>query len=151
MDSRLETVQAIDSDTGVITGEKDVLFRQFEVVETLKGTSDQGDQLWIAFEPGLIGEVVDGTGEVREFRQSQSYVLFLKGRLRPLEYPADYGPVLWTGNGEPAFAELRGDILEFWADSGYLELLLEEGLTLPEPSSAAPFELTLTETRDMAK
>ncbi len=151
LDSRLQNIQLINSVTGAIEGDIDVLFRQFEVFDTFKGTSDSGDLLWIAFEPGRSGELVDGEGTVKSFDEGKTYVLFLKGRLRPLEYPTEFGPVLWTGNGEPSFAELIGDQLEFRAERPYLDLLLQDGVSLPNPLSVAPFSLTLDETRDLAK
>lgn len=148
VESRQETVQLIDSATGALSGEADVLYRQFEVFESMKGTSDAEDLLWIAFEPGRTGELVNGQGEVQEFRSGKTYVLFLKGRLRPLQYPAEFGPVLWTGNGEPSFAELLDDNLIFRSERPYLDLLENEGHTLPVPSSASPFSMTISELRD---
>ncbi len=147
-DSREENIQLIDSVTGAIAGETDVLFRQFELFETLKGTSDAGDLLWVAFETGSAGELFNGAGSVVRFEESETYVLFLKGRLRPLEYPTEYGAVLWTENGQPAIAELVGDRLEFRSGQGYLDALQREGATLPEPQSAAPFALTLDALRE---
>ena len=147
-ESKIETVQLVNETNSEITGELDVLFRKFEVAESYKGTSDSGDALWIAFEPGVVGELVDGTGSVVGFESGKTYALFLKGRLRPIEYPADIGGVLWTGNGEPSFAELQGDVLRFVAERPYLDLLARENQTLPDPLSAAPFALTLTELRE---
>ncbi len=150
VDSREQNIQLIDSVTGAIAGDTDVLFRQFEVLDTLKGTSDTGDLLWIAFEPGRSGELVDAEGALQGFDEVETYVLFLKGRLRPLEYPTEFGPVLWTGNGEPSFAELIGDELEFRAERPYLDLLSDQGLSLTDPPSASPFTMTLTEAREIA-
>lgn len=150
VDSRVQNIQLIDSVTGAIAGDTDVLFRQFEIFEKLKGTSDPGDLLWIAFEPGRVGELVDGQGTVQDFDKSKTYVMFLKGRLRPLEYPTEYGAVLWSGNGEPSFAELVGDELEFLAERPYLDLLQRDGRSLPDPRSASPFTFTLSEAREAA-
>ncbi len=149
VDSRQESIQLVDSVSGAIAGETTVLFRQFEVFESIKGTSDPEDRLWVAFEADSPGELVDGEGSVRDFRESETYVLFLKGRLRPLEYPPEFGAVLWTGNGEPAFAELVGDVLEFRAERPYLDLLAREGRALPNPNSASPFTITLEEVKDL--
>ncbi len=145
VDSSLENVQLVDSATGVIAGDTDVLYRQFEVVESLKGTSDPSDLLWVAFEPGPTGELVDGRSGVREFTEAETYLLFLKGRLRPLEYPQEFGAVLWSGNGEPAFAELVGEQLIFRSERAYLDLLERDGRDLAEADSASPFSLTFTD------
>lgn len=151
VESREVNIQRIDSSTGAVASDTDVLFRQFELFETVKGTSDAGDLLWVAFVPGRTGELVDGEGAVQDFREGETYVLFLKGRLRPLEYPTEFGPVLWTGNGEPAFAKLLGDRLEFRAERPYLDLILRDEQSLPDSPSAAPFALTLEEVRKVAK
>ncbi len=148
IEARVETVSLVDDTNSEIVGEERVLFRQFEVTETFKGTSDSGDTMWVAFESGVSGELVDGEGSVRDFETGPSYLLFLKGRLRPIEYPADYGAVLWTGNGEPSFAIVSGDDLRFVSERGYLELLQREGRELPDPTSAAPFELTISGIRE---
>ncbi len=147
IESTLETVQLIDSVTGAIAGETEVLFRQFEVSDSLKGTADADDLLWIAFAPGKAGELLDGLGSVKEFVGGPTYLLFLKGRLRPLEYPVEFGAVLWTGNGEPSFAEIFGERLLFRAEGAYVDLIQRDGRTLPDPLSAAPFTLTLEEVR----
>lgn len=151
VDSRVETVQLVEAGTGAFSGETDVLFRQFETVESFKGTSDPGDSLWIAFEPGRAGQLVDGWGAVKNFTVTGTYVLFLKGRLRPLEYPPDIGAVLWSGNGEPAFAEVVSDRMEFRAERFYLDLLNSEERGLPDARSASPFSLTLDQLREAAK
>ena len=150
VESRQETVQLVDSDSGALAGETEILFRQFEISETVKGTTDPGDLLWVAFDAGRGGELVNREGDVRDFGGSNTYVLFLKGRLRPLEYPPEFGSVLWTGNGEPAFAELVGNGLEFRAERQYLDLLRQEERNLPDRLSAAPFTLTLDELREDA-
>lgn len=147
-ESNTETIQLVDDTNSEIIGEIEVLFRQFEIVESFKGTTDSGDSILVAFEPGRAGELVDGEGSVVKFESDETYVLFLKGRLRPIEYPSDIGGVLWTGNGEPSFAELRGDELRFVAERPYLDLLSRENQALPEPLSVAPFELTLTELQE---
>ncbi len=147
LDSTLETVQLVDSSNGTILGETDVLLRQFEVFETFKGTIDPGDTIWVAFEPGREGELINGISEVMKFSETESYVLFLKGRLRPLEYPSDIGGILWTGNGEPSFALLVGTSLEFYANRTYLELLDRSDGSLPNPRSASPFIVTLDDLR----
>lgn len=145
IDSRLETVQQTATIAGVPAGKIDVLFRQFEVVNVYKGTSEREDLIWITFEPGRAGELVDGRGDLQEFHDGPTYVLFLKGRLRPLEYPVEFGAVLWTGNGEPSFARLNGQQLLFMAERPYLSLLEREGSSLPVAPSAAPFELSLAD------
>jgi hypothetical protein len=145
VESQIANIPQIDSNTGASAGVTEILFRQFEIVNSLKGTSEEQDLLWVAFEPSRSGELVDGQGQVQEFRDSPTYVLFLKGRLRPLEYPPEFGAVLWTGNGEPSFAELSGQDLLFMADRVFMNLLKQEDTRLPSTLSAAPFELTLAD------
>lgn len=147
--AHVETVPRIDRTTGASTGDIDVLFRQFEVIDAFKGTSDPEDLLWVAFEPGPTGELVDGQGQVLDFRDGPTYVVFLKGRLRPLEYPTDFGPVLWTGNGEPSFAELNGQQLLFRAERAFVSQIAQN--PLPVTLSASPFELTLAEIETMTR
>jgi hypothetical protein len=142
--SQLQDISKIDRNTGA-TIDSQILFRQFEVLETHKGTIDPEDLIWIAFEPGVAGELVDRNDTVKEFFDGPTYVLFLKGRVRPLENPTEFGPVLWTGNGEPSFAELNGDRLLFRAQRTYVSRLDPADGTLPSELSAAPFELTLSD------
>lgn len=150
VDSITVSIDHTDNETGVVstTG---VLFRQFEVLETLKGTIDAEEKLWVAFEPGENGEFVDGTGTPLQYWAGREYVLFLKGRLRPLEYPTDYGPVLWSGNGRPSLSEVRSGQLVFFTTRQYLDSLTANDAVLPEPDSAAPFTLTLAELAGLVK
>lgn len=151
LEETVETFEDPDTSSNTVPGEVTVHYRHFEVIETYKGTTDREDRLWVAFEPGAAGELVNGSGDVQEFRDGQTYILFLKGRLRPLSYSTDFGPVLWTGNGQPSFAELRGDQLHFWADRIYLNMIVADGDPLPSPLSAAPFTLTVDELETMTR
>jgi hypothetical protein len=129
--------------------ESQLLYRQFQVIDTFKGTTEANDTLWVAFEPGAAGELVNGNGGVEEFAVGETYLLFLKGRLKPLYYPSEYGAVLWTGNGQPSIAQLEGEQLTFLAVRPYLSLLERENASRPAPESAAPFALTLPQLREM--
>ena len=124
-----------------------LLYRQFEVIETFKGTTEADDILWVAFQPGAEGDLLDGNRDVYTFTPGQEYVLFLKGRLKPAYYPADYGAVLWTGNGQPSIAYLSGETLVFLADRPYLA-------PSPTPAgasvSAAPFPMDIARLRELA-
>jgi hypothetical protein len=137
-------IEKTDSSTG-FTGTKQVLFRQFEVLETLKGTIDAEETIWVAFDGGYDGELVNGTGTPMHYWAGPEFVLFLKGRVRPLDYPTDYGPVLWTGNGRPSLAEVRPGKLVFYTTAQYRDSLMADDAGLPDPDSAAPFTLTLAE------
>jgi hypothetical protein len=143
-DSVVVPIEQTDSKTGAIRT-KQVLFRQFEVLETLKGTIDAEETIWVAFEAGVDGELVNGTGTPMHYWAGPEFVLFVKGRVRPLNYPTDYGPVLWTGNGRPSLAEVWSGRLVFYTTTPYRDSLMADGAGLPDPDSAAPFTLTLAE------
>ena len=145
VDSQLVTVEPEDDDADSI----EVPFGQFEIFETLKGTTDPGDKIWVAFDTDDAAGLFDGQGRLKQFTESETLVMFLKGRLRPLEYSSDIGAVLWSGNGEPAFAELSGDNLVFRAGRQYLQSL--ESKDQPDPASAAPFRLTINDIRDATR
>ncbi|MDA0676569.1 MAG: hypothetical protein O2788_01015 [Chloroflexi bacterium] len=143
-DSVVVPIEQTDSKTGVIST-KQVLFRQFEVLETLKGTIDAEETIWVAFDAGYDSELVNGTNTPMHYWVGPEFVLFLKGRVRPLDYPTDYGPVLWTGNGRPSLSEVRSGRLVFYTTPQYRDSLMADDAGLPDPDSAAPFTLTLAE------
>lgn len=144
VESVVVSIEETDSKTGLLSTRR-VLFRQFEVLETLKGTIDPEETLWIAFEPGQVGELVNESGALLQDWTGQEFVLFLKGRLRPLNYPTDYGPVLWTGNGRPYLALVLSGSLVFYTSRQHLNSLVNSDAGLPDTGSAAPFTLTLSE------
>jgi hypothetical protein len=148
-DSVVVSVEQTDSKTGVIST-KQVLFRQFEVLETMKGSIDAEETIWVAFDSGYIGELVNGMGTPMHYWAGPEFALFLKGRVRPLDYPTDYGPVLWTGNGRPSLAEVRSGRLVFYTTPQYLDSIVADDAGFPDPDSAALFTLTLAELAALA-
>ena len=150
VEERTVTVDESDPQTGGVAGQSVVLFRQFEVVDSYKGTSKTADLIWVAFDPRGENALADGSGAEHQFTIGQRYALFLKGRLRPILYPIEYGPVLWSGNGMPSVALVDGDALVFLADVGYLKLLGSREVTLPAQNSAAPFTLDIDTMADLA-
>ena len=145
----VELVEIPDEDTGVFTGERDVLYREFRITESFKGSAERDDMIWMAFDPSFSAELVDGSGEPRLIEIGAEYVLFLKGRARPLEFPSDYGAVLWSGNGQPSLAALNGDELQFLSDDVYFSLLQSEGIAPASDDSVAPFTLNRAQLREL--
>ena len=127
-----------------------LLYRQFQVIETFKGTTDPEDILWVSFQPGAEGDLLNGNGQVHSFVEGDEYVLFLKGRLRPAYYPTDYGAVLWTGNGQPSIARLDSDSLVFYAGPTYpLPTPAAGGTPAAGDLSAAPFSIDMARLREL--
>ena len=145
-------IESVVATTGSTGEPVDLAYSQFEVVESIKGTTDPEDKFWLGFDPARRSQLVNGSDTTTAFSTSKTYVLFMKGRLRPFEYPSEYGgDVLWTGNGQPALAELVGNDLIFLAESSYLQLLQAEEQPLPDQRSAAPFTATLNEVKDLVQ
>jgi hypothetical protein len=149
MEERAALVDVADSDTGVFTGQREVLYLRIMVAESFKGTLDPDDETWIAFDPSAKSDLRIASGEPRRPGVDQSFVFFLKGRARPVQYSTDFGAVLWTGNGQPSTAAVSGEDLVFLADDIYLGLLESRGIATAGGESAAPFTLTLGRLREL--
>lgn len=149
LDQKTEQVDVPDSDTGVFVDVKDILYLQFQVTESFKGTADVDDTIWIGFDPAAKADLLSGNRTPQPPVIGETYVLFLKGRARPIPYPSDYGAVLWTGNGQPSLAKIDGDDLLFRSDVVYLDLLGERTILIPNAESAAAFTLTLPRLREL--
>ena len=129
---------------------RDDVIRTFEPVEVIKGelvTAGETFQVWYS-----VGTSLPASGriparvEVRELERvenGRTYLLFLE----PI--PRD-GVAMWGQIGAPGIAEVTGETLSFIAPVRYLEALADRGLSPSRSDSAAPFDVSLTEFRDIA-
>lgn len=155
VDDRKENIlKGTDAD-GESKGSISERFRQFTVVEVLKGAGSADDTLYVVTTESSTLRFADGKSsdsdyEVLGLKGDVDYVLFLEGVDRPDGYPSDYGDVLWTSPGEPNIAEIGVDgKLSFLATQVYQDMIADAGLT-HVPGSAAPFELTMADIKRMA-
>ena len=138
------TVELFDRDDsgGSRVGPETAIYREFTVAEKYKGSARRGDQIFVTFDSDTDAALSARPGETHRFGVGQQYGLFLKGRRRPDGYPSDYGSIIWTGNGEPSIAVLRGDNFQFLSTDRYRTQIDSIGLQT-ESNSAAPFTLDL--------
>ena len=154
VDDRTDTMSKGTASDGLSKGSVTERFRKFTVVEVLKGSGVAGDEVHLVTTDSSTfrfggGKSSDRNYEVLELTNSTDYVLFLEGVDRPDGYPSEYGAVLWTSPGEPYLAEMDSDgRLTFMATEVYGGLISEGGLT-PVRGSAAPFELTKQQIKDL--
>lgn len=152
-DQKENILKGTDAD-GESKGSISERFRQFTVVEVLKGGGSADDTLYVVTTESsklrfADGKSADSDYEVLGLKDDVDYVLFLKGVNRPDGYPVDYGDVLWTSPGEPNIAEIGSDgKLSFLATQVYRDMIADAGLT-PVSGSAAPFALTKADIKRM--
>ena len=137
--------------TGEEKGSVSHVFRQFRVVESLKGDATVGDTFFVAFTTGYTtilesGESEFTSFEVVEVSSGQEYLLFLRGTPRRDGYPAKYGSdIQWAITGEPGIALVgQGGDLSFKSSTRYKG---EQGLAA---DVGAPFALTKEQVRSLA-
>ena len=131
------------------------VYRRFEVVESLKGTFQPGDTVYVGWDVGYT-IINEETGkpefislEVPAVSESADYALFLSTRWSRSGYPDDRATSVWqTPQGlEVALVDARGH-LSFQVNSYYRAALKDLGFK-PVPGSGAPFELTTSGVREL--
>ena len=95
-----QTLESVTDDSGDTV---QLAYMTYEVLESAKGSANPSDMLHVAIPSNLVTELA-GSLMLPNFENGQEYILFLKGRARRTEYPAQYGGTLWTLNGAPAIA-----------------------------------------------
>ncbi len=116
---------------------RDVM-RDYEVVEVLSGE-------WSNLELLTVWNNADHRGQEDRTAmavEGETYVLFLQQFVRD-------GEPAWGRTGEPGIARLEGERLVFLASGRYEAALRDEGLTMPDEGSIAPFSATLTDLREL--
>lgn len=153
MDEESHVKPEISAATGEEKGSVSHVFRQFRVVETLKGDAAVGDTFFVAFTTGYTTILDNGESEFTSFEvvdvsSGQEYLLFLRGTSRQDGYPVKYGSdIQWAITGEPGMAlvgEGEGGDLSFKSTPRYKD---EQGLP---PEVGAPFALTKEQVRSLA-
>ncbi|MEX0763181.1 MAG: hypothetical protein WD208_09380 [Dehalococcoidia bacterium] len=126
------------------------VFSRFVITQSFKGSALAGDEMVVVtgHDP-YSGRVRDSEGVVHEFVEGQEYVLFLYGRRRPLNYPPDYGNIVWSHTGEPGIATVENGQMHFLATQRYMDYMSTMGLQSASTDSVAPFELSLDGLREM--
>ena len=131
------------------------VYRRFEVVESLKGTFQPGDTVYVGWDVGYT-IINEETGkpefislEVPAVSESADYALFLSTRWSRSGYPDDRATSVWqTPQGlDVALVDAQGR-LSFQVNSYYRAALKDLGLK-PVPGSGAPFELTTSGVREL--
>ncbi len=132
----------------VVQSHKDV-FRRFQVVESLKGDFEPGEEVYVGWNAGYTK--VDPETELRQFipraveplPQGEIYGLFLNLRHSRSRHPNDAETRVWeTPDGlGVALVDDQGRF-SFQTDRYYRNALKDMGLK-PVPGSGAPFELTI--------
>ena len=154
VDGRTETMSKGSASDGASKGSVTERFRRFTVVEVLKGDGAADDQLYLVTTDSSTFNFGGGKStyrdyEVLDLKAGTRYVLFLEGVSRPEGYSSEYGDTLWTSPGEPYLAEIDSDgRLTFIATDVYEDLVEEGGFT-PVRGSAAPFELTKEQIKEL--
>ncbi len=154
IDDRTETISKGSAPDGASKGSLTERFRKFPVVEVLKGNISAGDEVYLVSTDGSVLNTADGNSKSSNYdviglTGGSEYVLFLREISRPSGYPTEYGDTLWASPGEPYVAEMdSAGRLEFLATNIYTGLISEGGLT-PVRGSAAPFELTKQQIKDL--
>ena len=154
VDDRTETISKGAASDGVSKGSVNERFRKFTVVEVLKGSGGAGAEIYLVTTDSSTfnfggGKSKDSSYELLELTEGTNYVLFLEGISRPEGYSSEYGDVLWASPGEPYLAQVDADgRWTFLATDVYENLVSEGGLT-PVRGSAAPFELTKQQIKDL--
>lgn len=103
MDESSHVKPEISAATGEEKGSVSHVFRQFKVVEALKGNAVVGDTFFVAFTTGYTTILESGESEFTSFEvidvsPGQEYLLFLRGTPRRDGYPAKYGSDIQWAN-----------------------------------------------------
>ena len=119
----VEQVEMFNQANGESLGEFPVTYLVFNTIESFKGSADPGDPINVALDVTGLWEFRPADQTI-EWNVGDEYVVFLKGRARPSNYPASYGGALWTPNGEPWVARINGDhALDFAVSDQYLRVV----------------------------
>ena len=151
MDEASHVKPEISAATGEEKGSVSHVFRQFRVVEGLKGNAVVGDTFFVAFTTGYTTILESGESEFTSFElvdvsPGQEYLLFLRGTPRRDGYPAKYGSdIQWAIAGEPGMALVSKDgKLSFKSTARYKD---KQGLAA---DVGAPFTITKEQVRSLA-
>ena len=131
------------------------VYRRFEVVESLKGDFEPGDNVYVGWAVGHTivnketGKPEFRSREVPPISEDADYALFLNPRWSRSRHPDDRATSVWqTPQGlNVALVDAQGR-LSFQVNSYYRAALKDLGFK-PVPGSGAPFELTTNDVREL--
>ena len=109
---RVLILKKLENELNFIVEEEEYLRFKFSVIEKIKGSSSEGDEIFITFLKSELDDLFVLDKRLKKFDQSfddQEYLLFLIGRARKNIFPKELGGSLWFKNGNPSIFELRKD------------------------------------------
>ena len=133
------------------------VYRRFKVVNSLKGDFKADEDIHVVWTAGYSKDTDGDAGGDVEFvpystvslESGQEYIVFLYSLPRTPGYPKEYGSVVWTIPGEPGVAVVNKEgMLLFQASERYKDQVDEGGYQRPA-GSAAPFELSMDDLKEM--
>jgi hypothetical protein len=145
VEERVEVESPVTENSGVF---REDVIRTYRVLEIIKGDVPKDADIQVWRTRGIYNtrsSEIDRSQsfDLRPAEKDKTYVLFLILADRE-------GEPIWGNTGHPELAELEGEKLTFVATPRYLESIIEHGYTRARSDSAAPFEVTLSEIKDLA-
>ena len=141
VDEEKIVIPSISPVDGQPHGSTTEIFRRFVVVDSLKGDTVGGQEIYVVTTAGVTRDLSFEAYETIDLEPGHTYALFLEAIPTPDRFPRRFGDILWVAPGEPGIAEVSGDRLKFLATSRYNGEVNARQLDTAA-DSAAPFEFT---------
>ncbi len=107
--------------------EEDFMSFKFVVLTSFKGTSDEGDEIFITMKKNnYLSLIKFETNSEFIFNQDDTFIMFLMGRAKDNRYPKELKGTLWINNGDPAIFKINKLFLDVIVNKNRLLTLSDD-------------------------
>ena len=107
--------------------EEDFMSFKFVVLGSFKGTSDEGDEIFITMKKDNYLSLMNfATNSEFIFNKDDTFIVFLMGRAKDNRYPKELKGTLWINNGDPSIFKINKHFLDVIVNRNRISILSDD-------------------------
>ena len=107
--------------------EEDFTSFKFIVLRSFKGTSDEGDEIFITMKKNNYLSLINfATNSEFMFNKDDTFIVFLMGRAKENRYPKELKGTLWINNGDPSIFKINKHFLDVIVNRNRISILSDD-------------------------
>jgi hypothetical protein len=107
--------------------EEDFTSFKFVVLKSFKGSSDEGDEIFITMKKNNYVSLINfATNSEFIFNKDDTFIVFLMGRAKDNRYPKILKGTLWINNGDPSIFKINKHFLDVIVNRNRISILSDD-------------------------
>ena len=124
---RIIEIKYIGDNINYKIDEEDFMSFKFVVLRSFKGTSDEGDEIFITMKKNNYVSLINfETNSEFILNRDDKFIMFLMGRAKDNRYPRELKGTLWINNGDPSIFKINKHFLDVIVNRNRISILSDD-------------------------